>query len=102
MPGAYVCRAVIKNDNLYFPVIINNTNDWNSRTGFFIVLDKNHKIVSAPGATEVVYEGNKTKIFTNIPGTFMHCHDICIDNDENVYIPQWNSAKTFPLKLERV
>ena len=34
--------------------------------------------------------------------TFFNPHDVCIDNDENIYVPQWNSGKTYPLKLTRV
>ena len=33
---------------------------------------------------------------------FMHPHDVCVDNDENIYVPQWASKKSYPIKLERV
>ena len=32
---------------------------------------------------------------------FKHCHDVCIDGDENVYVCQWNADKTYPIKLHR-
>jgi hypothetical protein len=32
----------------------------------------------------------------------MHPHDVCVDNDENIYVPQWASKKSYPIKLERV
>jgi hypothetical protein len=25
-----------------------------------------------------------------------------VDNDENIYVPQWASKKSYPIKLERV
>jgi len=31
-----------------------------------------------------------------------HGHDVCIDEDKNIYICQWNADKTYPVKLERV
>lgn len=31
-----------------------------------------------------------------------HPHDVCIVVDKNLYIPQWNSGKTYPVKLERI
>ena len=34
--------------------------------------------------------------------TFLNPHDVCIDNDDNLYVPQWNSGKTYPLKLIRI
>jgi hypothetical protein len=33
---------------------------------------------------------------------FRHCHDVCIDEDKNVYVAQWNAGNTYPVKLERV
>ncbi len=33
---------------------------------------------------------------------FNHGHDVCMDNDENLYICQWNAGKSYPIKLERV
>jgi peptidylamidoglycolate lyase len=109
-PGSYVCRAVIRNKDLYFPVIIsrpdqNVKDDWNSKSGFVLVLDKNNKIISAPGANEFVYEGNIPKRMIqadNVKGIIKHCHDVCIDDEDSIYIPQWNSDKGYPVKLQRV
>jgi peptidylamidoglycolate lyase len=33
---------------------------------------------------------------------FQYPHDVCVDRDENLYIAQWNSGNTYPIKLERV
>jgi hypothetical protein len=33
---------------------------------------------------------------------FKHCHDVCIDEDENIYVCQWNADQTYPIKLERI
>lgn len=109
-PGSYVCRAVIKGDMLFAPVIISRPDpligdDWNSKSGFFLVLDKNFKIISAPGSDNFEYDGNHPKRMTqskSVRGIIKHVHDICVDDEENVYIPQWNSDKGYPLKWERV
>ncbi|MDX2196035.1 MAG: 6-bladed beta-propeller [Cytophagales bacterium] len=109
--GSFVCRPIIKGENLYFPVIWSEFAEngvspaWQSRTGYFIVLDKNNKLISAPGVDEIQYENGKPKHMHQSPkvkGTFMHCHDLCVDDEDSIYIPQWNSDKTFPLKLVRV
>jgi hypothetical protein len=39
--------------------------------------------------------GSDTKLFTNP-------HGILIDDEESVYIAQWNSGNTYPIKLQRV
>jgi hypothetical protein len=33
---------------------------------------------------------------------FNHGHDVCIDEDESIYVCQWNANKTMPVKLTRV
>jgi len=33
---------------------------------------------------------------------FMHGHDVCVDDDENLYVCQWNANQTPPIKLTRV
>jgi hypothetical protein len=33
---------------------------------------------------------------------FQYPHDVCIDKDENIYVAQWNSGNTYPIKLVRV
>jgi hypothetical protein len=32
----------------------------------------------------------------------MSPHDVLVDDDESLYVAQWNSLKTYPVKLERV
>jgi hypothetical protein len=33
---------------------------------------------------------------------FQYPHDVCIDDEENMYVAQWNSGKEYPYKLEPV
>ena len=33
---------------------------------------------------------------------FKYPHDVCIDDDENIYVAQWNSEKVYPYKLEPI
>lgn len=109
-PGSYVCRPVIKGEVLYVPVIITRpdptvVDDWNSKSGFFMVLDKNYKILSAPGSNGFEYEGNTPKRMTqsaDVKGIIKHVHDVCVDDEDSIYIPQWNSDKGYPLKFARV
>ncbi|TAF76450.1 MAG: 6-bladed beta-propeller [Bacteroidetes bacterium] len=109
--GSFFCRPIIKGENLFFPVIWSEFDEsgknaaWLSKTGHLVVFDKNNKLLSAPGVDTIEYENGKPKHMhqsAKVKGTFMHCHDLCIDDEDSIYIPQWNSDKTFPLKLERV
>lgn len=94
-----ICRPVIHGEELYFAVIV--TNNWGAYDGMVIVLDKNNQVVSAPGGSAPSYQdGVLSKL--SYDGTFLNPHDVCIDNDKNIYVAQWYSGKTYPVKLERV
>ncbi len=68
--------------------------------GFVVVLDKNNKVISAPGGTEPVYEGGVLKpLSQGAEKIFHHGHDVCPDDEGNLYVCQWNAGKTYPVKL---
>jgi hypothetical protein len=99
LPGCSICRPVIKGENLYFAVIV--TKDWWSYDGMVAILDKNNKVISLPGGSDPLYENGEMSMPIYDGTTFMNPHDVCIDNDENIYVPQWYSGRTYPVKLER-
>ncbi len=100
LPGCWICRPVIRGDHLYFAVIVTKT--WDNYDGMIAVLDKNNQVISFPGGSTPNYL-NGTLVAPVYDGeTFLNPHDVCIDNDENIYVPQWNSGKTYPVKLIRV
>jgi len=33
---------------------------------------------------------------------FNHCHSVCVDDEDNLYVGQWNANQAYPMKLERV
>lgn len=100
LPGCSVCRPVLDGEYLYFAVII--TNSWESYDGMLAVLDKNNKVISFPGGTAPKYENGILKKPIYDGKTFLNPHDVLVDNDHSLYVPQWNSGKTFPIKLTRV
>ena len=101
LPGACVCRPVIHRNHLYAAVL--RSPDLNAAgTGFVTVLDKNNKVVSNIGGTEPVYQNNELQPLRQAEKIFIHPHDVCVDNDENLYVAQWNSGKVYPYKFKRV
>lgn len=100
LPGCSICRPVIHGENIYFAVIVTKT--WDSWDGMIAILDVNNKIVSLPGGGLPVYaDGNLTP--PQFDGkTFRNPHDVLVDNDGDLYVPQWASGKTYPIKLNRV
>jgi hypothetical protein len=102
-PGSFVCRPVLKGDNIYAAVYRSTTEQY-PNSGYLTILDKDDKVVSTPGGTAPEYVDNKLQDQRKDRSYlgFMHPHDVCVDADENLYVPQWASQKTYPVKLERV
>lgn len=101
LPGAWVCRPVIHGDYLYAAVLQSNAHLW-QQSGFVTILDKQFKIVSNLAGSAPVYEGGKPAEMYQTIKAFQYPHDVCIDDEENLYIAQWNSGHVYPYKLEPV
>ena len=104
LPGAFVCRAVINDDNLYAGVCWSRLRylEQTDNSGFVTILDKHDKVVSNPGGTAPEYRNGELQLMVQATPIFNHCHDVCIDGDKNIYVCQWNANRTYPVKLERV
>lgn len=100
LPGCWICRPVVKGTYLYFAVIVTKT--WDAYDGMIAILDKNNRVISFPGGSSPSYLNGDLEAPVYDGNTFMNPHDICIDDDENLYVPQWNSGRTYPVKLIRV
>ncbi len=100
LPGAFICRPVIHGDYVYLATIWSG--EGNEGSGFVSILDKDNKLVSAPGGCRPEYHNGKLTAMYQALKVFHHPHDVCVDEDENLYVAQWNSGKTYPLKLYRV
>ncbi len=101
LPGAYICRPVIHGENIYTATIWSGK-DKLPNTGFISILNKDDKLISAPGGSTPEYEDGKLSPMYQAIKIFNHPHDVCVDKDENLYVAQWNSGKTYPIKLIRV
>ena len=72
------------------------------KSGFITILDHNAKVVSNPGGVKPQYINGQLERMVQKEQIFKHCHDVCVDNDENLYVCQWNANNSYPIKLERV
>jgi hypothetical protein len=106
VPGLSVCRAVIDAKNIYAGVCWSVTRDGKKNqkdTGFITILDGTDKVISNPGGTAPEYvNGQPKQMFQSEEKVFNHGHDVCVDEDKNLYVCQWNAGHTPPVKLERV
>ena len=100
LPGAYICRPVIHGEHIYCATIWSG--DGQANTGFVSILDKNDRLISAPGGSQPIYKNGQLQRMHQSIQVFQHPHDVCVDDEENLYIAQWNSGQTYPIKLVRV
>ncbi|MDF3076491.1 MAG: 6-bladed beta-propeller [Sphingobacteriaceae bacterium] len=101
LPGACVCRPVIKGDHLY-AAVLRSPDMKQVGSGFTTILDKSNKVVSNIGGTEPVYKDGQLQPMAQAEKIFVHPHDVCVDDDENLYVAQWASGKVYPYKFRRV
>lgn len=105
LPGLYVCRPVIHGDNLYAGVCWSKDTEGKklSNSGFVAILDANNKLISCPGGQEPVYKNGVLQPTLALENrVFNHGHDVCVDDENNIYVCQWNANHTPPVKLTRV
>ena len=101
LPGACVCRAVIKNDYLY-AAVLRSPDLAKDGSGFTTILNKENKVVSNIGGTEPAYKDGVLQVMAQAEKIFLNPHDVCVDDDENLYVAQWASGKVYPYKFTRV
>lgn len=101
LPGACVCRPVIKGDYLYAAVLRSPSLD-NAKSGFVTILNKENKVVSNLGGSEPVYVNNKLTPLYQTDKIFIHPHDVCVDDEGSIYVAQWASDKVYPFKFTKV
>ena len=71
--------------------------------GFVSVLDKDLKVLSNIGGTPPVYnDAGMLQPMRHQEEVFIHPHDLIVDDEESLYVAQYASNKTYPIKLERV
>ena len=101
VPGALICRPVIHKKDIYFAVLKSKEAP-NADSGFLLIMDEHNKVISCPGATSPEYtQGTLNELYQSIR-LFQYPHDVCIDDDDNIYVAQWNSGNTYPIKLLRI
>lgn len=105
MTGMFVCRAVVNGPNLFAGVCWSRNAEGKQldSSGFVTIMDANNKVISNPGGTAPVYkDGVLQQTFQSPEKIFHHGHDVCIDDEHNLYVCQWNANHTAPIKLTRV
>ena len=71
--------------------------------GFVSVLDRDFIVVANIGGSEPVYDDAfELQQMSSVGELFVHPHDLCVARDGSLYVAQFLSGNTYPIKLERV
>jgi peptidylamidoglycolate lyase len=54
------------------------------------------------GGEAPVYEAGVLQPLVSFNATFNHPHDVYVDKGGSIYVAQWNSNRSYPLKFDRV
>ncbi len=103
MPGGNP-RQIRKHGRNYF--VANLGDNWpkdRDCRGFVSVLDEKLRVLSNVGGTPPEYtDDGKLRPMAHREEVFRHPHDLAVDSDGSLYVAQFASGKTYPIKLERV
>lgn len=103
MPGGNP-RQIRKFGNRYYVAHLadNWPKDRNSR-GFLSILDDKLRVISNVAGSAPEYdEAGKLRPMRHTEDVFLHPHDLTVDDDGSIYVAQFASGNTYPVKLERV
>lgn len=106
LPGAFLSRPVLKGDLLMAGVCFGMVpHDFRPKMkrGFVTILDRDNRVVSNPGGRAPRYtDAGELLVMLQDQPVFLHGHDVCADDEDNLYVCQWNAGKVHPFKLHRV
>jgi hypothetical protein len=71
-----------------------------SLNGMILILDGSDRVVSVVGGEPPVYVDGKLQPLQVFNYTFNHPHDVYVDAAGALYVPQWWSTQSYPIKLE--
>ena len=102
LPGSNPRDIVFHRDHIVIP---NLGDDWPADTnaaGYISVLNRDFKVVANLGGGPPVYRDGVLQPMGHDSHLFLHPHGIHFDKDGNLYVAQYDSNQTFPLKFERI
>ncbi len=100
LPNTLPCNMYFKDDAIYIPQL--RMKDGKS-AGFLTIMDLKDKVISNPGGAAPVYDAaGKLQPLQRASPLFTHPHGLVLDEEGSIYVAQWNSGQTYPIKLTRV
>ncbi|MGB0766433.1 MAG: hypothetical protein ACPGYV_01845 [Phycisphaeraceae bacterium] len=103
LPGGNPRQLQRVGDHYFVAHLADNWPADRASPGFVSVLDRAFRVVSNLDARAPMYDDAGVLQKMTARGTvFTHPHDLCVGADGSLYVAQFLSGGTFPIKLERV
>lgn len=99
LPGSNPRMIQIVGEHMFVPHLADNWPKDRESKGYISVLDRDYKIVSNIGGTAPRYVDGKLQPMSQQGGFFRHPHDLVVAADGAIYVPQFASGNTYPVKL---
>lgn len=103
LPGGTPRQIRQHGKNFFVAHLADNWPKDKTSRGFLSVLDENLRVVANIAGTAPVYDNTeKLQPMRHQEDVFLHPHDLLVDNDGSLYVAQFSSNQTYPIKLERM
>jgi hypothetical protein len=102
LPGSNPRMLQIVGDHLFVAHLADNWPVDRDSRGYVSVLDRDLRVVSNIGGSAPDYSGGELAPMHSTTGLFRHPHDLLIDDEGSLYVAQFQSGGTYPIKLAPV
>jgi peptidylamidoglycolate lyase len=103
MPGGNPRQIRLHGEHYFVAHLADNWPKDRASRGYLSVLDADLRVISNIAGTAPFYDdAGQLQPMRHQEDIFIHPHDLLVDTDESIYIAQFASEKTYPIKLERV
>ncbi len=103
LPGSNPRDVVFHRNHLFVPHLGDNWPKDKNAAGYISVLDKNFKVIANLGGSPPEYDpDDQLKKMQHSSHLFYHPHGLCFDRQGNLYVSQFASNATWPLKFVRI
>ena len=100
LPGSNPRMIQIVGEHMFVPHLADNWPEDRESRGYLSVLDRKYRVLSNIGGAPPVYIGESLQPMHEQGGIFRHPHDLVVAADGAIYVPQFASGNTYPVKLE--
>ena len=102
LPGGNPRDIVFHDEHIFIPHLGDNWPDDRNAAGYISVLDKQYRVVANLGGSAPDYRSGNLAPMSHAGHWFHHPHGIGFDQDGSLYVAQFASNGSWPLKFERI